>query len=341
MEDSTNKTTKIIVTVVALLLVATAGAFAIRSRSTSVNESMKTNSSTAGMMVGGALMTPDKNIVENASNASNVTTLVTAVKAAELVETLSGTGPFTVFGPTNAAFDKLPMGTVTTLLKPESKSTLSGILTYHVVSGRYKSTDLVDGQVLTTVNGQTLKVKKANGKVMINDAVIETADVISSNGVTHVIDTVLMPKEGMMVGGALMTPSLNIVQNASNASTVTTLVAAVKAAGLAETLSGTGPFTVFGPTNAAFDKLPAGTVTDLLKPENKAKLADILKYHVVSGRYKVSDLTDGLMLKTVEGKMLTVKKVGNVIMINGATIETRDVISSNGVTHVIDTVLLP
>lgn len=147
-------------------------------------------------MVGGALMTPDKDIVENAMNANNVTTVVAAVQAAGLVDTLKGAGPFTVFAPDNNAFAKLPAGTVDTLLKPENKAQLADILTYHVVAGRYTSADLHDGQVLTTVEGKTLTIgKTADGKISINGtAMVETPDVISSNGVTFVIDSVLMPK---------------------------------------------------------------------------------------------------------------------------------------------------
>ena len=148
--------------------------------------------------------------------------------------------------------------------------------------------------------------------------------------------------EGVMVGGALMIAGRDIVDNALLANNVTTVVAAVKAAGLVDTLKSKGPFTVFAPTNAAFSKLPAGTVDTLLKPENKGKLVDILTYHVVAGRYTTSDLSDGQVLTTVEGKTLTIKKQGNMVWINGsAMIETPNVISSNGVTHVIDAVLLP
>jgi len=294
-----------------------------------------------GVMVGGALMTADKNIVENAMNANNVTTVVAAVQAAGLADTLMGAGPFTVFAPTNAAFDKLPAGTVDTLLKPENKDQLANILTYHVVSGRYTSADLKDGMMLTTVQGQQLKISKSGDVWMVNEAKVETADVISSNGVTFVIDGVLMPKTGVMVGGALMTADLDIVENAMNANNVTTVVAAVAAAGLVDTLKGAGPFTVFAPTNAAFEKLPAGTVDTLLKPENKTQLANILTYHVVSGRYTSKDLKDGMMLTTVQGQQLKITKSGNVWMVNGATIQTADVISSNGVTFVIDSVLMP
>ena len=152
-----------------------------------------------GVMVGGALMTPDRDIVENAMEANNVTTLVAAVQAAGLVETLQGDGPFTVFAPTNMAFEKLPDGTVETLLEPANKAQLTGILTYHVVPGRYRASDLTNGMKLKTVQGQELTVSVMNGAVTITDAnggkaMVETADGISSNGVTHVIDTVLMPR---------------------------------------------------------------------------------------------------------------------------------------------------
>ena len=148
-----------------------------------------------GVMVGGAAMVPDKDIVANALNSKDHTTLVAAVKAAGLVETLQGKGPFTVFAPTNEAFDKLPAGTVDTLLKPENKAKLVSILTYHVVAGAYKASDLKDGMTLKTVNGENLTFTQKDGKWVINGtSTITIPDVIDSNGVTHVVDTVLLPK---------------------------------------------------------------------------------------------------------------------------------------------------
>jgi uncharacterized surface protein with fasciclin (FAS1) repeats len=148
-----------------------------------------------GVMVGGAKMVASKNIVENAAGSADHSTLVTAVKAADLAGTLSGAGPFTVFAPTNEAFTKLPAGTVDNLVKPEMKGDLTKILTYHVVSGALKAADLKDGQKLKTVQGGELTVSIKDGKVMIDGATVTTADVISSNGVTHVIDGVLTPKK--------------------------------------------------------------------------------------------------------------------------------------------------
>lgn len=147
-----------------------------------------------GVEVGGAMMVPTKNIVENAAGSSDHTTLVAAVQAAGLAETLSGTGPFTVFAPTNAAFAKVPKATLDNLMKPEMKADLAKILTYHVVPGALKAADLKDGQELTTVQGQKLIVSVKDGKVMVGGATVTIADVVSSNGVTHVIDAVLMPK---------------------------------------------------------------------------------------------------------------------------------------------------
>lgn len=148
----------------------------------------------AGVMVGGAMMVPSKNIVENASLSSEHKTLVAAVTAADLGGALSGDGPFTVFAPTDAAFSAVPKATLDALMTPAKKADLAKILTYHVVSGAYRAADLKDGQMLKTLQGQELKVTIKDGKVMINNAVVTTADVISKNGVTHVIDAVVMPK---------------------------------------------------------------------------------------------------------------------------------------------------
>lgn len=142
-------------------------------------------------------------------------------------------------------------------------------------------------------------------------------------------------------GQATIMPSNNIVQNAAASNDHTTLVAAVKAAGLDGTLSGAGPFTVFAPTNAAFEKLPTGTVDNLVKPENKGQLTKILTYHVVPGNVKAADLKDGQKIKTVQGEELTVKINGSNVMIGDATVTNPNIESSNGVIHVVDAVLMP
>lgn len=160
----------------------------------------------ADVMVGGAAMLPSRDIIDNAVNSKDHTTLVAAVKAADLVDTLKGPGPFTVFAPTNAAFDALPAGTVDTLLKPENKGMLTTILTYHVVPGKWDAAALSkmikDGKgkaMVKTVNGGTLTAKSNGKKIMLTDekggtATVTIADVYQSNGVIHVIDKVLLPK---------------------------------------------------------------------------------------------------------------------------------------------------
>jgi uncharacterized surface protein with fasciclin (FAS1) repeats len=162
-----------------------------------------------------------------------------------------------------------------------------------------------------------------------------------------------MKEQTVTVGGAPMYPSKNIIQNAVNSKDHTTLVAAVKAAGLVETLSGPGPFTVFAPTNAAFWKLPAGTVDTLLKPENREKLTAVLTYHVLPGRHSIKELWDAsvkakgkVKMKTVEGDELTFQFKDQILWIwdskgNTARVTIQNVNQSNGVIHVIDTVLMP
>jgi transforming growth factor-beta-induced protein len=269
-------------------------------------------------------------IVDTAVAAGNFKTLVAAVKAAGLVETLNGTGPFTVFAPTDAAFAKLPAGTLETLLKPENKAKLAAILTYHVVPGTVKAADVVKLKNAGTVNGQRVDIKVDGTKVQIDGANVVTTDIACSNGVIHVIDTVILPVDG------------NIIDVATKNGSFNTLVAAVKAAGLVETLSGKGPFTVLAPTDAAFAKLPPGTLEMLLKPENKKQLVDILTYHVVPGVAAYSDAVVKMTeVPTVLGSPVAVKVVGGKVTLNGSTVVIADVETTNGVIHAIDTVILP
>jgi uncharacterized surface protein with fasciclin (FAS1) repeats len=174
-----------------------------------------------------------------------------------------------------------------------------------------------------------------------------SAAVFSALAFTAAINAPVNAQEKtVMVGGAAMFPSKNIIQNAVNSKDHTTLVAAVKAAGLVATLEGKGPFTVFAPTNTAFGKLPAGTVDTLVKPENKATLTKILTYHVVPGKLAASDLKDGMKLKTAEGEQLSVKLQDGktwIVDAKGGTsmVTISNVNQSNGVIHVVDTVLMP
>jgi transforming growth factor-beta-induced protein len=271
-------------------------------------------------------------IVDTAIADGRFKTLVAAVQAAGLVETLKGAGPFTVFAPTDEAFAKLPAGTVEGLLK--DPAALKDILLYHVVAGKVMAADAAKLSSADTVLGQPIAIKSDMGKVMINDATVALADVETSNGVIHVIDTVILPKAAQAAPAAK-----DIVDTAIADGRFKTLVAAVQAAGLVETLKGAGPFTVFAPTDEAFAKLPAGTVEGLLK--DPAALKDILLYHVVAGKVMAADAAKLSSADTVLGKPIAIKVDMGKVMINDATVALADVLTSNGVIHVIDSVILP
>ena len=270
-----------------------------------------------------------KDIVDTAVGAGSFKTLVAAVQAADLVDTLKSKGPFTVFAPTDEAFAKLPKGTVETLLKPENKAKLQAILTYHVVPGKVMAADVVKLKGAVSVQGQQIDIAVTEGKVMVDAANVVKTDIECSNGVIHVIDNVILPADK------------DIIDTASGNDSFKTLVAAVKAAGLVETLKGKGPFTVFAPTDAAFARLPKGTIADLLKPENKDKLVAILTYHVVAGKALASDVVTLKSATTVNCKSATIKVVDGSVMVDGAKVIATDIETSNGVIHVIDSVILP
>ena len=269
-----------------------------------------------------------KDIVDTAVDAGSFKTLAAALNAADLIETLKGDGPFTVFAPTDEAFAKLPAGTVKTLLKPENKDQLTAILTYHVVPGDVRAKQVVKLQGATTVNGQRIDIAADSG-VQVDQANVTATDIVCSNGVIHVIDQVILPA------------SDNLVATADNAGSFKTLLTAAKAAGLADTLSNDGPFTIFAPTDEAFAKLPEGTVASLLKPENKSQLAAILKYHVVSGRVYSDDAVAAGEAQTLQGSKVKVNVSGKTNRINKAKLLSTDIDASNGVINVIDQVLLP
>jgi len=278
--------------------------------------------------------------------------LVSAVVAGGLAETLSSPGPFTVFAPTNDAFGKLPSDTLDGLMKPENKAQLVDILTYHVLPEQVLSTQLKSFQRVPTVEGKTLNIYNQKNQVYICDACdgvnfkkVTAADNLATNGVAHIIDGVLLPPAAPATTAAPKLP--NIVELAESVKDLSTLVSAVVAGDLVDTLSG-GTFTVFAPTNDAFAALPAGTLDSLMKPENKKELVDILTYHVLPKKALADDLDLFQAETTVEGKPLHVQKWGGVVKVGPSlasadlkTVTAADNLASNGVAHIIDGVLLP
>jgi transforming growth factor-beta-induced protein len=289
-----------------------------------------------------------KTIVDIAVEDGRFTSLVAAVEAAGLAETLSGEGPFTVFAPTDEAFTALG-DTTTDLLKPENKAQLSDILLYHVVPGKVMAADVagLDGQSAeTALAGKSVAIKVDGDKVILNENVnVIITDIEASNGVIHVIDAVLLPPSGETMGEGAMTEKMDIVDTAVADSRFTTLVAAVQAAGLVDTLKSEGPFTVFAPTDEAFAALPTGTLENLLKPENKQQLTDILLYHVVPGSVMAADVVglDGQSAETaLSDQSISIKVDGDKVLLNDSIqVIITDIETSNGVIHVIDAVLLP
>ncbi|MFK7849419.1 MAG: fasciclin domain-containing protein [Akkermansiaceae bacterium] len=272
-----------------------------------------------------------KNIVETAVTAGSFKTLASALDAAGLVKPLQGKGPFTVFAPTDEAFAKLPKGTVADLLKPENKEKLQAVLKYHVLSGGVPLSGALAAKSAKTLQGEPVRISFSKGKVTVNDAKLLSADLSASNGVIHVIDTVLLPPE----------PKNDIASVAKKAGQFRTLLAAVEAAGLGDALTGSKPLTVLAPTDAAFEALPKGTVESLLKPENKSKLKEILLYHVIAGSVSAGDALNAASAKTLGAEDLSFAIKDGSFKVNGATIITTDIECDNGVIHVIDAVLIP
>ena len=277
----------------------------------------------------GSAEPPRRDIVETAVEAGSFKTLAAALEAADLIEALKGDGPFTVLAPTDEAFSKLPPGTVENLLKPENRQQLANILTFHVIPGAATGDQIVKLDNAKTLNGQRVDIRFSNARLQVNQASVVATDIQCSNGVIHVIDQVILPATD------------NIPTVAANANSFETLLAAANAAGLVDALSGNGPLTVFAPTDEAFSKLPDGTLSSLLLPENKAKLASILKYHVVSGRIYSDDAVAAGTATTLEGSSVRISVDGDVGRVNGAKLLSTDIDASNGVIHVIDSVLLP
>merc|ERR1712195_40314 len=282
---------------------------------------------------------------ELAESVKDLSTLVSAVVAGDLVDTLVSAGPFTVFAPTNEAFGALPAGVVDSLMKPENKANLVDVLTYHVLPVEVKSTELMSFQSVTTVEGKNVKVYKDSKGVRVSPdgkdfKQVTAADNLASNGVVHIIDGVLLP--------SLVPTGPNIVELAESVKDLSTLVAAVVAGDLADTLSSPGPFTVFAPTNEGFAALPAGTLDSLMKPANKGQLVDILTYHVLSEKVLSTDLDLFQEVTTVEGKKLKIQVFGGKVQV-GASLSSADLkqvtaadnLASNGVVHIINGVLLP
>jgi len=283
------------------------------------------------------IMLPTNDIVALASSSSDLSTLVTAITTADLTTVLQGDGPFTVFAPTNAAFNNLEEGVLETLL--DNPDVLAEVLQYHVVSGKVMSTDLSDGDVATLLTGESVSVSIMDGMVMLNgSAKVTTADVEAVNGVVHIIDEVLLP-EGFEL------PLDDIVTIASETESLSILVDALTMfPDLVDALSDDGNYTVFAPTNDAFVALLGVIGQSSLDDVPEDVIERLLKYHVISSAALMStDLTDGQMAATLlsSDDKITVGINGSDVTINGANVTAANVEASNGIVHIVDAVLVP
>ena len=286
----------------------------------------------------------DKDIVGIATGSEDFSILVAALQKADLVSALQGEGPFTVFAPTNAAFTKLLGELNITADQLLAHPQLKEVLLYHVVPGKVMSTDLKDKmEAGTLLENNKLMVDLSNG-VKINKSNVVTADIEATNGVVHVIDTVLVPAD-FKLDKAIQKEApkdmpKTVVDIALGNKDFSILVAALQKADLVSALQAEGPFTVFAPTNAAFEDLLKAlniTASDLL---NQPDLAKVLLYHVVSGKVMSTDLTNGLEAATLNGEKVKFDLTSGV-KVSGSTVTGADMEAGNGVVHVIDKVLVP
>lgn len=291
------------------------------------------------VFVGVPVFAAEQNIVDIAVGNQDFSTLVAALQKAELVDALKGDGPFTVFAPTNAAFEKLLTGLGITAENLLAHPQLKDVLLYHVVSGKVMSTDLQNGMTPATLQGETVKVDLSSG-VKINVSTVVTPDIQASNGVIHVIDTVLVPESFKLETAKTHETPATVVDIALSSPDFSMLVSLLQKAGLVDTLKGAGPFTVFAPTNAAFEKLLKDlniTEADLI---GQPDLSKVLLYHVVSGKVMSTDLTNGMSAATVNGQSVKID-LKDGVKVNTSKVVTADLAASNGVVHVIDSVLVP
>ncbi|KAF0195282.1 MAG: lipoprotein precursor [Bacteroidetes bacterium] len=277
--------------------------------------------------------TESKNIAQVASSNPDFSILVEALDKADLVSAMEGTGPFTVFAPTNAAFNALFAQLGVSGISDLSAETLKPILLNHVISGNVKAMDIATGYVETLnnygPNGNKVKLFILKGSnVMVDNSKVVTTDVMASNGTIHAIDKVILPPS--VVGHAINNPDFSI------------LVQAVVKAGLVDALSAPGPFTVFAPTNAAFAELFAALGVSGIDDLTAAQLTPILLYHVVSGNVVASQVSSGMVPTLNEGSNISIVANTMGVKLNGnSNVIATDVQGANGVIHAIDAVLLP
>lgn len=273
------------------------------------------------------MMEDPMNIVETAQDAGAFNTLITALNAAGLTGALEGTGPFTVFAPTDAAFAAVDGEVLNDLLA--DSELLTAVLTYHVVPGLFTAADVAGLSAAPTLNGKDVSLSFDGTSVMVDGATVTAADIEASNGIIHIIDQVLLPEA-----------IADIIQTAKSAAIFNTLLTAVEAAGLTDVLKGPGPFTVFAPTDDAFAAVDPDALNALLA--DPTALAAVLTYHVVPGEFAAAEVLASTSLTTVNGAAAPISlDMDGKPRIDDAIITATDVDAKNGIIHIIDRVIFP
>jgi transforming growth factor-beta-induced protein len=298
------------------------------STTTETTSTETTSTSTTGT----STQTEMGSIVDVAASAGSFNTLLAAVDAAGLTATLDKGGPFTVVAPTDAAFDALPEGTVEALLN--DLPTLTDILLYHVVDGKVPASDVVNASLVATLQGSDFKVTLEGDSVYINDAMVTTTDIQADNGIIHVLDAVILPP-GSITDIVADNPDID----GDGVGDFSTIAAALSAASLLDTLSAKGSLTVFAPTDAAFAKLPAGTVEALLA--DIPALTNILTYHVAGEKLAEADVVGMSSIEMLNGESADVVVGADGVTVGGAAVIATDIPASNGVVHIVGDVMLP
>ncbi|MBK7807670.1 MAG: fasciclin domain-containing protein [Saprospiraceae bacterium] len=270
------------------------------------------------------LIAPDSTIIDVVRNSSSHTILETLLDEAEFSFPLEGFGPFTLFAPTDAAISALPGELIQQLLN--DPGLLEDVLAYHVAGGQALSTNLSNEQVIRTLLDKNIKVTINNGDVFINDAKVIVADIITDNGVVHVIDAVLLPK----------TTVVDIINNSEEHFVLSSILSLT---GLDDALSGNGPFTVFAPTDDAFEAIPEDVLAAIVADESI--LTSILTYHAIGAKALSSELSDGQEIVTLNGAKVKITINNDGVFVNDAKVTVVDLVADNGVVHVINAVLLP
>lgn len=274
-------------------------------------------------------------IVDTAARAGQFQTLLAALEASGLHATLRQQGPYTVLAPNDAAFARLPAGTVEALLLPKNRDQLAAVLSYHVIPGRLEAAHLGQKSGVLSANGQRIDVRVRTRRnrsdvIKVDGARVVRADIEADNGIIHVVDRVLMPA------------GLDVLATARKAGTFMTLLAALDAAELDQVLHAAGPYTVFAPTDKAFARLGKDAIRSLLRPENRAQLVAVLKNHVVAGRLYTDQALATDAIHTLAGADLRFAIDGKGgLRVNGTRITATNLDADNGVIHIVDRVLVP